>query len=508
MSARQRLTGPIAISIDAGASGLLRFRFVRAFAASLSVGLACIYIGALAASAPQILGNPEGGGAFEGVLILVIVALILAFSGSLLISIISAVAAAIHRRLTGLLLLVLSLALFLICAFGALAGMSENLGWSPRRVGEAVNPAWVEWSMVATALAAAPIAFEAIGWAWWQLRVPRGQFFAARGWRAPMGHIYSSARQSLGMPPYISNFGRERLLLTIIYFFIAVLNLGLLAVLAAPFSLFSASTGKDANLTYGVVAAIGFLSLLALNAVGLGALLTRIASARVTRLYQKTRDWDARPPIVFLRAFDQDAQRLRPLSADPLAKFPAGCGESKTLDELLLDHASVYGPVIAIGDPRDPTPPLGAARVFVPGAGNEWQHVVTSLLGASNAVVMCPSTSEGVKWELDLISDAIGRLKVIFLANPLLTPEQTHALFQRLAPGGAQPPLQRGQIPIAAFMDPERRWTVLSTKMPACVQTYTVALNYALQALLGMNAAPLPKQRRARLRSPRPAAAQ
>jgi hypothetical protein len=506
MSARDRLTGPIAISIDAGASGLLRFRFVRAFAASFQVAFVTLVIGRFMVVEAQGFGSAKDAGPVGDTFALMVVLFVTLFSFSTTISIVSALAAAIHRRLTALVMLALTLVLFLICFLAGLAGISENLGWTSRAAGEPINPAWVQWSVVATALAAAPIAFEAIGWAWWQLRVPRTQFFAARGWRAPMTHIFSSARQSLGMPSFISNFGRGRTLLTCIYFLIAVLNLGLLGVLAAPFSMIAAHAG-GATLTAGVLAAGGFLSLLLLNAAGLGALLSRIASARATRLYQKARDWDARPPIVFLRAFDQDAQRLAPRSIDPLAKFPAGCGETKTLDELLLDHASVYGPVIAIGDPRDPTPPLGAARVFVPGAGNEWQHVVTSLLGASNAVVMCPSTSEGVKWELDLISDAIGRLKVIFLANPLLTEAQTHALFQRLAPDGAHPPLQRGQTPIAAFMDRDHRWTVLTTKMPACVQTYTMALNYALQALLGMEAAPLPKQRRAPLRSPRPAAA-
>src|SRR5262249_55921737 len=97
-----------------------------------------------------------------------------------------------------------------------------------------------------------------------------------------------------------------------------------------------------------------------------------------------------------------------------------------------------------------------------------------------------------------------GRLKVIFLANPLLSIEQTHALFARLAPPGQHPELKPGQTPIAAYMDPGRAWVVLTTKRSPCVETYTVALNYALQALLGMKGAPLPKlERRDPITSPR-----
>src|SRR5262249_30807473 len=160
-----------------------------------------------------------------------------------------------------------------------------------------------------------------------------------------------------------------------------------------------------------------------------------------TRLYQQTREWDARSPIVFLRAFNQDAARLRTRSVDPFVRLPAACGASRTIDELLLENASPYGPVIAIGDPRDPGPPPAAARLFVPGEGTEWRQVVRSLLDASNAVVMCPSPTEGVKWELDLIASAIGRLNVIFIANPTQSREETVALFRRISPSGEMPSL-------------------------------------------------------------------
>ncbi|HVV32381.1 MAG TPA: hypothetical protein VHC73_04050 [Vitreimonas sp.] len=493
-----------AISIDAGASGLLRHRFVRAFAASIFVALAGIFIwsfGNVVINDPQVREN----GPFMAVFVDAALAFFGLFLFSATVAVIAAVAGAIHRRLSALVLFIVYGLVFVFLAVAVVVILPMVVGLLPRPATAAPSTPLEDALMMFTIIVATLVLFEAVGWAWWQLRIPRAQYFAARGWRAPAARIYSTARQSMGMPAFVSNFGRGRIVLSVIYFLIAALNIGLLAVLFGPLLIFSATQNhQDA---FNDVAAAGLLlGLLVLNAVGLGALLQRFASAQATRLYQKAREWDERPPVVFLRAFDQDAQKLKARARDPFVKFPAGCGESKTLDELLLDHASVYGPVIAIGDPRDPTPPLGAARIFVPGGGNEWQHVVTSLLGASSVVVMCPSTSEGVKWELDLIRDAIGRLKVIYLANPLLTTEQTHALFQRLAPAGEFPALKKKQVPVAAFLDAQRNWIVLTTSKPPCVQTYTVALNYALQSLLGMQGTPLPKQRRGSAKSPNPRA--
>ena len=83
------------------------------------------------------------------------------------------------------------------------------------------------------------------------------------------------------------------------------------------------------------------------------------------------------------------------------------------------------------------------------GAGEEWQGVVRALAGASKAVVMCPNHGEGVQWELDLISQAGGRLQTIFLASPELDRTQTLSLFQRLVPGMTA--IDEKQLPIAAY---------------------------------------------------------
>jgi hypothetical protein len=100
---------------------------------------------------------------------------------------------------------------------------------------------------------------------------------------------------------------------------------------------------------------------------------------------------------------------------------------------------------------------------------------------------MCPNHGEGVQWELDLIAQAGPRLRTIFLASPELDREATLALFARLAPG--MPEIAPRQTPIAAYRS-DGEWRVLTARRLS-VESYTAALNTALQALFGMRGEPV-----------------
>jgi hypothetical protein len=111
--------------------------------------------------------------------------------------------------------------------------------------------------------------------------------------------------------------------------------------------------------------------------------------------------------------------------------------------------------------------------------------MVAALVRASKAVVICPKDDEEVARELDIIAREDARSRTIYLADPDVSPAASEALFARLAPAGEAPDLPKLQTPIAAFVDPKHGWRILTTSKPACVQTYVVALNMALQAVLG-----------------------
>ena len=153
------------------------------------------------------------------------------------------------------------------------------------------------------------------------------------------------------------------------------------------------------------------------------------------------------------------------------------------MDEILLDTGASFGPVIAIGDPHDPIPPLGAARIFVREGRKEWQDVVRDLLVAARAVVICPTITQGVAWEIGQVLEGRRLPRTVILANPSMPREETLALFEGILLGsgeqGFRARLQPDRQPVAAFLDPADGWTVLAACMLS-VQTYTVAMNRAL----------------------------
>lgn len=467
-------------SIDRAAAGFMRLRFVRAISASWVALFALVAI--LLVSFSVAVARPDEADKVVALFTVGVVAL-------LLIPIVGAIFDSLPSRVTAFFGLVASVVLLLLSVAILVEAWSDQLHAASMTDYDAIQN-WIGITVVGLSL---PIFAEGVGWSWWQLRVSRSEFLAARGWRPSAWRMLSALRVRMGLPPFISNFGRGRMGLTVIYFLIAILNLGLVAFIFAP-AVASYIPRNNTLLTPFFIVG-GFLALPILNIFGAGAFLQRLASRRATKLYQDAREWDARPPIVFLRAFDQDALKLKALAIDPLVRLPAGCGEARTMDEILLEHASPYGPVIAVGDPRNPVPPLGAARIYVSDGGSGWQHIVSSLVQSANAVVMCPNASEGVNWEIDLLAAAEGRVRVIFIANPELSGPDNMALFARL---GDMPSLGRNQQPIAAFREPQRGWRVLTTTQQPSVQTYTVALNTALQALLGVKGTALKRPRRLR----------
>lgn len=108
---------------------------------------------------------------------------------------------------------------------------------------------------------------------------------------------------------------------------------------------------------------------------------------------------DPRPPVVYLRSFQDDGQALE-------APFdPGGLGRRiaalllRTPEQELADALAHVGPVIAIGKPGERLPELGAARLYVP--HDAWQARVHALLDAAALVVLRVGSSPGVRWEIE-----------------------------------------------------------------------------------------------------------
>ena len=105
---------------------------------------------------------------------------------------------------------------------------------------------------------------------------------------------------------------------------------------------------------------------------------------------------DQRPPIVFLRPFDvDDAESDRSWSsrvrASPWERYI-------THEERLARTLRQVGPFMAVGDPTEELPRLGAARVYA--ADEDWQATVDELTARAGVVLLQTGESEGLSWEV------------------------------------------------------------------------------------------------------------
>ena len=74
------------------------------------------------------------------------------------------------------------------------------------------------------------------------------------------------------------------------------------------------------------------------------------------------------------------------------------------------------GPFVAVGDPTEELPLLGAARVYA--ADEEWQMTVDELTARAGVVLLQTGESEGLAWEVDHVV-GLGAPERVILALPL-----------------------------------------------------------------------------------------
>ncbi|MES1201724.1 MAG: hypothetical protein ABUS57_09795 [Pseudomonadota bacterium] len=460
-------------SIDSEASAYARYRLVRAVLASAFASLIVLL---LAAGFFAGYATPAAAAVQTAISLLICVPL---FS----------LTATFFERLNGQVAAVIGFGVFAIALLGVLLAMLAALlsffsipGAPPSNplVGAAVfvlalPPLWLAWDCVLY-----------FGW----LLANEGDARAVRGWRPKTWRFFSNLQRQLGLPAFVAAI-RGGLFITLAYMIAALLNIGLLALPLLP--TFVIPRNLDSLLRGdGLGLALGIVAFLLANLLGANRAAAAFADGMARRRYQKVRDWDDRKPILFLRNFTQDQRKAPVQTANGFLGWLTGIGRARTLDEILLEHASPYGPVIAIGDPNDPLPPLGAARIFV--SHDDWRGVVSGLAASAQAIIMCPTSTEGVRWELDHLVSSGAQPRTIYLASAHLPPEETSRLFAAIA---GEPITASSGVPVALFRDPRLGWRALFARATT-VQSYTVAANKALQALFGVEGAPLQRGRRQR----------
>lgn len=103
---------------------------------------------------------------------------------------------------------------------------------------------------------------------------------------------------------------------------------------------------------------------------------------------------DPRPPVLYLRSFSDDEVLAE-------ANIVEGFIQLTTEEEQYAKVFNRIGPFMAIGDPREDLPELGATRLYV--GDGDWKRKVGELLASARLVVLRLSATKGLLWELQTV---------------------------------------------------------------------------------------------------------
>jgi len=140
---------------------------------------------------------------------------------------------------------------------------------------------------------------------------------------------------------------------------------------------------------------------------------------------------DQRSPVVLLRSFRDENISMRRGFAIQVLFGLAFTEMPKRLDELLEQSLHFYGPVIALGRPKEAVPSLGAAREYV--SDTDWMSLVETRLREAGVIVAMLGDTEGFVWEMSAILRLSVRHKLILVVPPMLSAHQKSERWERIS---------------------------------------------------------------------------
>lgn len=138
-----------------------------------------------------------------------------------------------------------------------------------------------------------------------------------------------------------------------------------------------------------------------------GALLLRAGNVRhararryLTQVVRKPHDLRGLGYSLYLRTFEQDHELSGAQSFTPVKRALRSLFVVELPEEMLVADAlsSDEAPMIGVGRPGEPAPPVGALRVYLPREG--WQPQVRDFIEGARHVVLALGWGEGTVWEL------------------------------------------------------------------------------------------------------------
>ncbi|MFT3893812.1 MAG: hypothetical protein QM730_19450 [Anaerolineales bacterium] len=112
---------------------------------------------------------------------------------------------------------------------------------------------------------------------------------------------------------------------------------------------------------------------------------------------------DKRKPVVYLRSFKDDFSTSQTQNVY----------DWKTHEEEVANVMRQIGPFVAVGNPREQLPELGAARMYL--GDHEWQRTVSILSSHAQLVVLRAGNTPGLWWEVQMVSKMVKPEHLVFL---------------------------------------------------------------------------------------------
>lgn len=237
------------------------------------------------------------------------------------------------------------------------------------------------------------------------------------------------ARQSRPLGALLIGFGRAVMVAGAIGLALLLVGFG---SGASPFQSVYTSRPGDTDYDADKTSIDWVYILLYVGLIGTSVLLVwigRNAARRGRRHLQASADelraTDPRPPVLYLRSFE----------ADDVMTASRGLGNSA--EEALVAALNAIGPVVALGEPGEKLPPLGAARAY--STDDRWQLHISDWAAEASQVVLLAGHTPNFWWEVRHLVASGALDKAVFL---LPGGDAYHAFRQRFmgeVPGVALP---------------------------------------------------------------------
>jgi hypothetical protein len=146
---------------------------------------------------------------------------------------------------------------------------------------------------------------------------------------------------------------------------------------------------------------------------------------------------DSRAPVVYLRPFGADGAEIAKRVSSRVRIAPSE-RVVKTYEERLAHALRKIGPFVAVGNPAERLPLLGAARMYA--ADEDWQAAVGDLIGRAAIVLLHAGEGHGLDWEVHHVIDR-GLPERTILSLPLdakrgePSRQERYATFRRRSDG-------------------------------------------------------------------------